>query len=164
LEELKKAFIPDYMIVYRIVKNKKRANDFSGRGASNEGGRWNNPGVFALYTSESRALAMLEVLVHVEESELPPDMHIITIEIDEKAPIYEVPDNDLPKDWREPENIALKNTGDALLESKKYLTIKVRSAVMPNEYNLILNPLFPRYYDLVKMIKIDLLNVDERLK
>lgn len=152
------------MIVYRIAKSKERAKDLSGRGAFNEGGRWNNAGVFALYTSESRSLAMLEVLVHVEESELPPNMYIMTICLDDNIPIYEVKDKDLPNTWREPENIVLKNMGDRLLKEKKHIAIKVRSAVMPDEYNVVLNPLYPDYYNMVKVIKIDFLDVNERLK
>ena len=151
------------MIVYLSAKKKQTSNDLSGTGAYNEGGRWNNVGVYALYTSENRALAALEVLVHVEESELPPNLYIITINIDDSAPIYEVKDSELPKDWRQPENIALKIMGDKLFEDNKYIGLKVRSAVMPNEYNYILNPLYPDYNNLVKVISAEGHNTDERL-
>jgi RES domain-containing protein len=151
------------MIVYRIAKKKRRSNDLSGTGAYNEGGRWNNVGVYALYTSENRALAALEVLVHVEESELPPKLYIMAIEIDDSAPIYKVKDSELPKDWRQAENIALKTMGDKFFEDNKWIGLKVRSAVMPNEYNYILNPLYPGYNNLVKVISIEDHNTDERL-
>lgn len=164
MAELKKAYILKCMTVYRIAKNKQRAKDLSGKGAFIEGGRWNNAGVFALYTSESRALAMLEMLVHAEETELPPNMYIITIKFDDKVPVYKVRDNELPKDWREPENVVLKNLGDYFLKDKKYFAVKVRSAVMPDEYNIVLNPLYPNYHSLVKVARADLLDVDERLK
>ena len=68
----------------------------TGTGAYNEGGRWNSEGVYALYTSEHSALAMLEVLVHVDEGELPPDMFVMTIEVADTAPVYTVPDEQLP--------------------------------------------------------------------
>jgi len=151
------------MRVYRIAKKKQRSNDLSGTGAYNEGGRWNNVGVYALYTSENRALAILEVLVHVEESELPPNLFIMTINIEDSAPVYEVKDSELPKDWREPENIALKTMGDKLFEDNKYIGLKVRSAVMPDEYNYILNPLHPDYKNLVKVISVEDYDVDKRL-
>jgi RES domain-containing protein len=150
------------MIVYRIAKKNLRSNDLAGTGAYNEGGRWNNVGVCALYTSENRALAALEVLVHVEESELPPNLYIMSINIDDSAPIYEVKDSELPKDWRKAENIALKTMGDKLFDNK-YIGLKVRSAVMPNEYNYILNPLYPDYNNLVKVISVEDHNTDERL-
>lgn len=160
---MKKAFIPNVMLVYRIAKKKKRSNDLSGQGAANEGGRWNNEGVFALYTSENRALAMLELLVHVEETELPPNLFVMTLEFDDSAPVYFISDADLPADWRLPENLAIKKIGDKFFRERKYLALKVRSAVMPQEYNYILNPLFPRFYDLVKIIKVEDYVRDERL-
>lgn len=150
------------MIVYRIAKKKNRSNDLSGTGAFNEGGRWNNVGVYALYTSESRALATLEILVHVEESELPPNLFIMTIEIDDSAPIYEVKDSELPKDWRQPGSIDLKTIGDKLFKENQYIGLKARSAVMPDEYNYILNPLYPGYNNLVKVTSIEDLSVDGR--
>jgi RES domain-containing protein len=152
------------MLVYRIVKSEKRTTDLTGTGAYNEGGRWNSEGVYALYTSEHSALAMLEVLVHVDEGELPPDMFIMTIEIMDTAPVYAVPDDQLPTDWRVSENIVLKEMGDAIFSEKKYLGIKVRSAVLQDSYNYVLNPLFPGYYDLVKVMAVTPLAVDQRLR
>lgn len=152
------------MIVFRIAKTKERASDLSGTGAFRVGGRWNNSGVFALYTSENQALAMLEVLVHVEESELPPALYISTIEVDDAAPLYQVPDNLLPADWRLPENLALKNEGDRLLGNKNYIGFRARSAVMPEEYNIILNPQHPDFSKYVRVKKISELDVDDRLK
>ena len=143
------------MILYRIAKKKTRSNDLSGQGAANEGGRWNNEGVFALYTSESRALAMLELLVHVDETELPPNLFVMTIEVNDTAAFYEIPDRQMPADWRIPENFSLKKLGDNFFKECQYVGMKVRSAVMPQEYNYVLNPLFPRYYDLVKILLVE---------
>ncbi len=152
------------MLVYRIVKSKKRTGDLTGTGAYNEGGRWNSDGVYALYTSEHIALAMLEILVHVDEGELPPDMFIMTIKIADNAPVFTMPDNLLPSKWRLPENIALKEIGDRIFEKREYVGIKVRSAVMLDSYNYVLNPLYPGYYDLVKVIEVKELEVDQRLR
>jgi len=151
------------MIVYRIAKRKTRTNDLSGTGAYNEGGRWNSPGTYALYTSENRSLAALEVLVHVDESELPPNLFIMTIEINEKSPVYEMRDDQLPADWRIPGNLALQAIGDQIFRNNHYLAIKARSAVLPQEYNYILNPLFPGFYSLVKVIDVSDYEADKRL-
>jgi len=151
------------MTVYRISKTEERGHDLSGTGAFKAGGRWNNVGVFALYTSENQALAMLEILVHVEESELPANLYIATIEIDDNAPVYNLPDSELPPDWRIPDNIQLKNTGDKILNEKKYLAFKAKSAVIPEEFNFILNPLHPDYSRYVRIVKLSLVDVDKRL-
>ena len=152
------------MLVYRIVKLAKRTSDLSGTGAYNEGGRWNSEGVFALYTSENAALAMLEVMVHVDVSELPPGLFVMTIEVNDIAPLFQVRDEDLPIGWRVPENFGLKETGDKIFEEKKYLGIKARSAIMPDLYNYVLNPLYPGYYDLVKVVEVKELEIDKRLR
>ena len=151
------------MVVYRIVKSEYRTRDLSGKGAFIDGGRWNNPGIFLLYTSMNSSLALLENLVHFDESELPPRMFVMHIEIDEAVTIYQFPDENLPKNWRQPENLELKEIGDKLIKSNQYMAIKVRSAVNPEEYNILLNPLFPKYYDHVKVISAESYNIDQRL-
>jgi RES domain-containing protein len=152
------------MFVYRIVKSKKRTKDLSGIGAYLEGGRWNNEDTFALYTSENQDLAMLELLVHIDESELPPNMFVMKIEIDDSAPILKINEDDLPKNWRVPDNNDLKEIGDKILENKKHIAVKTPSAVMPGSYNYVLNPLYPDYHDQVKVVGGRELLVDKRLK
>jgi RES domain-containing protein len=142
---------------------KERAGDLSGKAAFLYGGRWNSEGTFMLYTSLSVSLSMLEILVHSDESEIPPQMFISQLKIAEKAPICEFPDRLLPKTWREPGDLQLKILGDRLMADKKYLGCKVRSAVLPGEWNILLNPLFPGFIDLVKVNKIDKMDTDIRL-
>lgn len=137
--------------------------DLSGKGAFLYGGRWNSEGVFMLYTSTYASLAMLEVLVHADESEIPPQLFISQIEISEAAPLYQFPEEELPKNWREPDNLSLKKLGDRLMREKNYIGFRVLSAVLPREYNILLNPLFPGYTDLVTIKWIDKLKTDTRL-
>ena len=51
------------MELYRISQT-KYIDDINGTGSKKYGGRWNKPGVAALYTSQARSLAMLELIVH----------------------------------------------------------------------------------------------------
>ena len=53
------------LTAWRIIKARHAANAFDGEGARIEGGRWNSPGTPMVYTSESAALAALELLVHL---------------------------------------------------------------------------------------------------
>ncbi|GLU53612.1 hypothetical protein Dfri01_30730 [Dyadobacter frigoris] len=103
------------------------------------------------------------VLVHVDETELPPYLFVMTIEVESSAQFYEIEDSDLPNDRRITENIALEKIGDSIFKARKYIGIKARSAVMPQEYNLILNPLYPGYYDLIKVISVEDYQRDNRL-
>ena len=52
------------MDVYRI-SSALYIRDLTGLGPKTYGGRWNYKGVPAIYTSETRALAALEFLVHI---------------------------------------------------------------------------------------------------
>jgi RES domain-containing protein len=151
------------MIVYRIVKHKSRTGDLSGTGAYREGGRWNSAGTYAVYTSENRALAALELLVHLDGSEIPPGMFIMSVNISDDTAIYTVPATEIPGNWRVPGNVALKHLGDQLLIANEYLAIRVPSAVMPYEYNYVLNPLYPGFAGLVKVEHIVEYSLDERL-
>ncbi|RVU02054.1 RES domain-containing protein [Mucilaginibacter limnophilus] len=150
--------------VYRIAKAEARANDLSGFGAFSFGGRWNNPGTYMLYTSENSSLAYLENLVHFDELLMPPRLFISTIEVDIKSKqLYVLPDEDYPEKWLQLDNLANKFMGDQWMHEKKHLAVKVRSAVNTAEYNYLLNPLFPKYTELVKVKHIAPLNIDARL-
>ena len=54
------------MKAWRITQKKRAKTGFSGEGARLYGGRWNSPGIPMVYVAQSQALAMLEVLVHLD--------------------------------------------------------------------------------------------------
>jgi RES domain-containing protein len=136
-------------------------------GAFRNGGRWNNKGTYMLYTSMNSSLAYLENLVHFDESDLPPNLYIAAIEINSDSSIddliYELKDSEYPVSWQLHENLENKTFGDGWMLAKKFLAIKVRSAVNPTEFNFLLNPLFPGYHDMIKELSIEPLDVDARL-
>lgn len=128
------------MVVFRIAR-KERIQDLSGRGAALFGGRWNEKGTPALYTSSSLALAALEILVHTDKNNPPVDMAY--------AEIY-IPEQLLPsKLTRLPEDETPLNYGTNWLKEKAGLMLKVPSVILPFEYehdfNLILNPMHEEY-------------------
>jgi RES domain-containing protein len=151
------------MKVYRVVKSLKRINDLSGMGAFKNGGRWNSKGTYMLYTSINSSLAYLENLVHFDETDVPPNLHIVEIEIIDDSFIYQLPDDKYPHDWQLKDNLANKVLGDEWMSDKKFLGIKVRSAINPSEYNILLNPLFPGYHDKLIIISTQTIPIDSRL-
>lgn len=151
------------MTVYRIVSNKQLINDLTGTGAFKVGGRWNSAGTYMLYTSENSSLALLETLVHFDKALLPPILFLISIEVDDSATIYTLPEREYSKDWIKIGNLENKKMGDQLMKSKKQLAIKVRSAINTDEYNLLLNPLHKDYEKLVKVKSVREIFADERL-
>jgi len=66
------------MTSYRVVRRKYA--DLSGEGARLYGGRSNPAGIAAIYSAANIALAVLEVLVHVDKSEVPNDYVVMAIE------------------------------------------------------------------------------------
>lgn len=165
MEELKREFILKRlnMLVYRIVKSKTRTADLSGTGSYRVGGRWNSKGTYVVYTSENSSLAYLETLAHFDEMDIPPELYIIKIEVDSKAPVYVLKESEYPADWMKLELGENKSLGDRWINESKFLACKLRSAINPLEYNYLLNPLFPRFYNLVKIIEGHQLTTDERL-
>ena len=130
------------MRVYRVGKT-KYASDLTGEGARLNGGRWNNKLVNCLYTSESRALALLEYTVNINIDDIPRALSITIIEIPDQS-IKILKEADLPGDWKQsPAPSSTKNFGSNLLLSAAELVIKIPSTVIPDEYNYLLNSLHP---------------------
>lgn len=128
------------------------------------GGRWNSEGVHMLYTSENSSLAYIESLVHFDEGSTPPDLYIIKIALEIAGSlIYEVPDKEYPRDWQLLDNLGNKAIGGKWMSERKYLAIKIRSAVNRSEYNYLLNPLFPGYHDRVSIASVEKQKIDSRL-
>jgi RES domain-containing protein len=130
------------MIVYRIGKT-RHAKDLSGEGARLFGGRWNHKLTPCIYTSESRALALLEFTVNINIEEIPRALTIATIDIPTHA-IQLITEEQLPGNWKMvPVPSSTKDFGTQLLKSSENSVFKIPSSVMSEEYNYILNPLHP---------------------
>lgn len=128
------------MIVYRVGST-KYASDLGGIGARINGGRWNLAGVDCLYTSESRALAVLEYTVNVNMYSIPRALSITTIDTG-KISFRELMESELPGDWkRSPAPASTQNFGSDLLKKAAQAILKLPSSVIPNEFNFILNPI-----------------------
>ena len=86
------------MIVYRFCR-KAYANDLSGRGAELNGGRWNSKGTAMIYTSPSRALCLVEIMVHIPAGIIPKDFHLVSILIPDNTDVITLGLKDLPENW-----------------------------------------------------------------
>jgi len=136
--------------------------DLTGLGPKSYGGRWNYRGVPAIYTSESRALAALEFLVHVKTRKAD-NLKIATISIPGSIIPLEFRIETLPKGWRDhPPPVKLAEMGTDYLKSLKSLLLRVPSAVIPNEDNLIINPMH-KDMKYVKIIHVEDFTYDKRL-
>jgi RES domain-containing protein len=150
------------MLLYRISKS-AHIKDLTGIGARLYGGRWNHRGVALLYTSESRSLATVEYLVHLSMPEAPSDLSMATLEVPDDIVPEELDPSSLPKNWREtPAPIKLADLGTEWARSKTSLLLRVPSAVVEHEHNIIINP---AHDDMsrVKLVKVEAYRLHERL-
>ena len=149
------------MLVYHLG-NTKYANSLSGEGAKLHGGRWNMLGIPCIYTAESMALSVLEYAANVRLEELPQNLSITIYELPSKS-WKEISPSALPKNWQEvPAPEETKVFGSALLK-ENYLALKIPSAIIPAEFNFILNPL-ANNFNLVKIVSIHPFTMDRRIK
>ncbi len=128
------------MIVYRLTKGKFRS-DLSGKGAEINGGRWNNKGVALVYTSQSRSLAYVEVAIHIPFGIIPKDYFLISIQVPDAASLLALPETNLPVNWRSnPHSGNTQKIGDGFVAGLTHLVLRVPSAVVPGDFNYLINP------------------------
>ncbi|MCB9262817.1 MAG: RES family NAD+ phosphorylase [Flavobacteriales bacterium] len=146
------------MLVYRLAKE-KYALDLSGEGSKLYGGRWNSVGTPMLYAASSRSLAVLELLVNLASTKLPEDMFMIILKID----LENIPLLPLPQNWQSlPFESASQRTGDNWVKSSQLATT-VPSVVIPEEQNILLNPLSSNFGSIVRIIETKPFYFDKRL-
>lgn len=113
----------------------------SGEGGLKYAARWHSAGSRIVYLAESPAGAMVEVLVHLEleEEDLPRSYTLLRIAVPEVMVIEQirVPPDDA---WKEDHALS-RRIGDEWLATRASALARVPSAILPNTFNLLLNPL-----------------------
>jgi RES domain-containing protein len=131
----------------------------------NDGYRWNSVNTYLVYTAESRALAMLEVSVHMDLMEdLPSDRHYVEIDIPANVKILELSEDDLPDDWdSKPPAAGTQYIGDAFVSENLAAVLRVPSSIVPREFNYLINPNHPDALK-IKVNSTEPIRFDRRLK
>ncbi|THK38622.1 RES domain-containing protein [Ensifer sp. MPMI2T] len=126
-----------------------------GVGGLNVPGRWHLKGSRVTYFASSRALGLLERLAHLDivPGEAPSTWVAVKLSV---SPRLLGPDcmrqisadelYRLDKDWRKPGNKTCLRIGVAWYGDNKHLLLRVPSAIIPEEYNTVVNcshPLLP---------------------
>jgi len=130
-----------------------------------EGYRWNSLNTYLVYSAASRALALLEVSVHLDLSEdLPTDRFFVEIDIPDEVSILELAMNDLPEQWdAKPPILETQFIGDDFVNDRGAAILKVPSSIVPLEYNYLMNPHHPDSAQ-IKVISKTPLSFDNRFK
>jgi RES domain-containing protein len=139
------ASLSDATMAWRIVKRRYASAAFDGEGARRFGGRWNSPGTAVVYVSESRALALLEVLAGLRSVTPLPAYAMISATFDE-ALVRAIDPRALPSEWRNGlPHPSIQQIGDEWAARLESAVLRVPSVLVPQEYNYLLNPKHPAF-------------------
>ena len=117
------------------------ANDLSGAGAKMSGGRWNSKGTPLLYCATSIALATLETVHYLRSGGLPFNRYLVRIDIPDALWDARKVLDPLPGGWDAiPAGLASRTAGDAWIASRVSALLLVPSVIVPEEYNVLINP------------------------
>ena len=123
-----------------------QADDLTGKGAEITGGRWNLKGVPVIYTSRTRALACLETIVHFNAGGLPLNRYLVAIDVPiaiwKSAQKKSIKNIDVGWD-AEPPGKASLDLGTTWLRAKNSALMIVPSVIIPEEFNVLINPMHP---------------------
>jgi RES domain-containing protein len=147
--------------VYRLVNARHTRDAVSGEGARLYGGRWNPPGFPVIYTSHSRALAVLETFVHLalEARELHFLLYELTLPKEAHLREYEGPRST----WRQPGSPQkTQDAGREWLMEGRALALIVPSGIVPHETNVVVNVRHPQFTRL-QISKPEPFSLDDRL-
>jgi RES domain-containing protein len=130
---------------WRIVPKNWVNTAFDGEGARLYGGRWNSPGLAAVYLADSRALAALEVIVHLNPAMAAQQYQIIEVSFPTRL-VQEIDIQPLATALASPCVLpATQHAGDAWLTAARAPVLKVYSSIIAEEPNYVLNPKHPQF-------------------
>ena len=148
------------MIVYRLAIEIYK-DDLSGMGSKSFGGRWNQKGLAALYTSENISLSVLEIIVNADKNSIPPSYYLLKLNIPDALPVKKINANKLKNKWYQDFEYS-QFVGSAFLSTGKEIAIKVPSAIVKEEYNFILNPTHAEFKK-ITIVESNIFDLDIRL-
>ena len=150
------------MLLYRLLQAAYRHEPLSGQGAALYGGRWNPKGLSLLYTTESPALSLLEVLVHINPKHIP-EYHLVTLNVPDSIRSYRA--DELPPEWRATGSVQPLPSQTFLLtwlRDPDRLMVKVPSSIVPIMANYLINPRHSLFSS-CQVISSERFDIDERL-
>ncbi len=129
------------MFLWRISNHRS----LDGRGGLLASARWHTKGQPVVYLAESAPGALLEALVHLELSfaHLPAAYQLLKIEAPLDSPIATLDVAALAATWASDPAIT-RAAGDAWLAAGATSLLRIPSAIVPDTFNLLLNPAHPK--------------------
>lgn len=144
--------------VYRVVSMADAADPFGADG-NDKGGRWTTPGTCCVYAARTPAGALLEFLAHLDDG--PPDRLAMAVgQIPANAVLTQ---SNEPSGWAQrPYRDDVRQIGDAWVAEKHSHALMVPSALVPDEWNILLNPAHQGHAAL-RVVRLQPITLDARL-
>ena len=131
--------------VWRLCQKRHAADAFSGEGSRLFGGRWSPAGLRIAYSSESRSLAALEVLVNVRDPGLLFAQPWAILPATIPTNLIEHPRR-VPENWRAtPYGSETQAFGSEWAKAERSVALQVPSSVVLGEFDYLLNPDHPDF-------------------
>jgi RES domain-containing protein len=134
--------------------------DLSGMGGVRFPARWHNKGHPVLYAAEHPAGALAEFLAHIDLDDIPDSFQLLTLDVADDVPCPALDTQLLPEDWTF--NIAATRAiGSKWLAGRGSLLLRVPSVLVPQAYNVLINPQHPDASQL-KLVSSERVPLDSR--
>ena len=128
------------MLLWRISNHAS----LDGEGGLLASARWHTRGHPVLYLAETPAGALVEVLVHLEldPAHLPKTYQLLKASAPEDISLRASGKAHLAETWTR-DLLRTRTLGDEWLQSRATALLRVPSAIIPETFNLLLNPRHP---------------------
>ncbi len=136
--------------------------DLSGLGGWRFSARWHTRGRPVVYTAEHPAGALVEFLVHLQDGLIPDSFQMLTIDADEGVITHEIESSALPGNWRTSLPVT-RDIGDRWLHEGSTPLLRVPSVILPDTWNLLINPQHPYAATMLRVTKSQHVPLDGRL-
>jgi RES domain-containing protein len=133
--------------------------------ASGNANRWNLSGQFVIYAGSSRSLSTLELVVHRGSIAPLDEYKVMVISVADEDHLYhQIPTRTLPANWRSfAAYFELQKMGAQWFREQTSLILKVPSAVIPYEFNYLINTEHPLFKEKVALVRTEEYFWDSRL-
>jgi RES domain-containing protein len=124
------------MFIYRLHRKNRAAADYGGTLVIAQ--RWSPAGVGMLYCASSLSLAVLEILVHTDKTNIPDDYVSSIASVDSLEPLGVNTDHIYDLNYT-------RSVGSQWVRDSLGVGIMVPSVIVPTEMNVLLNPAHEHY-------------------
>jgi RES domain-containing protein len=117
------------------------ADDLTGEGARQSGGRWNRLGTPMVYAASSISLACLETVVHLGTHDLPLNRYLVRVEVPDDVWSVAAQFDARNVGWDAvPAGKVSLDAGEVWAASRSSALLIVPSVIIPEETNILINP------------------------